>query len=74
MGCFVAVFGLGSRQKKCPVSKICYPYPTRMKSYLKKIQNIHKLNSAYINTFPSEISNFYYIKKYRCRLKLIHNL
>ena len=72
---FVSAHGWGGEEGSLP--KICHPYPTVMKlgtviPCLKKIQiyinhMTHPLSST-DSIFPPEISNFCYIKKYRCRL------
>ena len=59
--------------KKASLPKICLAYPTIKLGtripYLKKAQNhvTHSLSSADISVSSPEISNFYYIKKYRYR-------
>ena len=77
MGLFGTAHGWGA--KKATLPKIYYTYPAMMKPgtfipYLKKIQkNInrvtHPLSSADISIFSPEISNFFYVKKYRHRLR-----
>ena len=61
--------------KKAPFPKICHIYPTMMKlgivgPYPKKIQKIYESRDTALEfcIFSSEISEFYYIKKYRYRL------
>ena len=81
MSFFGAAYGYGG-SKKAPLPKICHTYPAMMKLgtvipyiqlYLKNIKHYvnhvtHPLISAEINIFSPEISNFWYIKKYRYRL------
>ena len=59
-------------RQKGPLPKICHLYTKMIKlgtviPYLKKIQKIYKSRDA-PSIFPLEISNFYYIKKYRYRM------
>ena len=73
-GVFRAAHGW-SGGKKIRLPKICHTYPITMKlgtviRYLKKIQRLlnhmtHPLSSADISAFLPEISQFWYIKKYR---------
>ena len=72
-----AAHGWG-RAKRLPISKISHTYPIFIKlatviPYLKKIQKPHKSRdkSLYIcwyQHFSPEVSNSYYIRKYKYRL------
>ena len=75
MGLFGAALGWEGGGKKASFPKSCHTYPTMMNlstgtRYLKKTKKYinhvaHPLSSADIKIFSSEISNSYYIKKYR---------
>ena len=75
MGLFGAGHGLGA-----PIPKIWPTYPTMIKlgtviPYLKKLQKIYEshdtplLSSTDNSIFSPEISNFYYVKKHKYRLR-----
>ena len=79
MGFFGAAHEWGG-PKKPPLPKICHTHPTMMKlgtviPYLKKFQKLYEsretpLEFYWHQHFLTEISKFFYIKKYRYRFLL----
>ena len=64
--------------KRSPMAKICHTYPALMElgtvmPYLQNIQKVYESRDTPLNVyqyqlFLSEISKFFYFKKYRYRL------